>query len=646
MKDKTIHKELEVASQIHYSEYPMVRYLAVLVIGMLFVVIWKNFSLDLVYAFNLILIVSVGIFFVFHKSGVYYALTFLTGFFLMNSAYTPIPQSLEGKIIPAHFVGTIEKIEYQTDSTMNCVLNGTIKIVINNGVLSDEKYTIRLMSNIHGDSIPSYLKVGANMESIVQIQFPKDSYFPTELNSKQVLISKDIHAYSSIVAQNIVIFDNPNWTIESVLHDWRNAVEDTLLRYVLPEYVPFLSGMLFDQTKGIEQEDLNLLGSFGLIHILSASGTHVVVITIICWFSLFMIRLHILKILVLGILLILFVYVTGTQISAFRAAVMSFVFLIIPHFSRTIRPLNLLAFTTIIQLIIQPSTLFSFSFYFSSTAIIGIYLCFTRFSTLMKLGVENISQNFIGKRFLNNVLIPSVSLSLSAGLITNIIGSLIFYKFSISFIIGNTIFLFLYLLAFLSSIITYGFSLLSENLAYFSGIATSFFLDVANTGMKLSTECIRPEITGYSIWIVALFFGVGILYCSYSQHLRIFIFRCLVVTVCFPIIYLTAKNLSYQVQEDFVYHFPNATLLPIHQNKDSIIYFLNCEPKYLKYSKEQFKRFLLLSQKHTILLYSTNEPMIQELDSLKDVSIMKITKQEQFLLYKYYLHKKTSQSSI
>ncbi|MBL8004438.1 MAG: ComEC/Rec2 family competence protein [Candidatus Kapabacteria bacterium] len=646
MKDKTIHKELVVASQIHYTEYPMVRYLLVLVFGMLFVVIWKNFSFDLVYAFNLIVIFSVGIFFVFHKSGVYYVLTFLTGFFLMNSTYTPIPQSLEGKIIPAHFAGTIEKIEKQTDSTLNCILDGTIKIVKYNGVLSDEKYTIRLMSYIHGDSIPSYLKVGANIESIVQIQFPKDSYFPSEFNSKQVLISKDIHANSSIVAHNIVISDNPKWTLESDLHNWRNAVEDSLQRFVLPKFVPFLLGMLFDQTKGIEQEDIDILGSFGLIHILSASGTHVVVITFICWFSLFMIRSHILKILILGILLILFVYVTGTQISAFRAAIMSFVFLIIPHFSRTIRPLNLLAFATVIQLIIQPTTLFSISFYFSTTAIIGIYLCYTRFSTLLKLGVENIFQNFIGKRFLNNVLIPSISLSLSAGLISNIIGSLIFYKFSLASIIGNTVFLFLYLLAFLSSIITYSFSLLSENLAYFSGIATSLFIDVANTGMYYLQKFIPTEITGYSIWIVALFFGVAMLYCSYSQHLRIFVFRCLVVIVCFPIVYITAKNLPYSVKEDFVYHFPNATLLPIHQNNNTVTYFLNIEPKSSQYTFEQLQRYLLLSDKHTHILINTNAPMIQKLDTLKEVTTLKITKQEQFLLYKYYLHKKTSQSRL
>jgi|GEM_PF-3495753 len=643
MKDKTIHKELEVASQIQFTEYPMVRYIVVLVFGMLFVMIWKNFSLDLVYAFNLILIVSVGIFICFHKIGVYYVLTFLTGFFLMNSTYTPIPQSLEGKIIPAHFKGTIESIEKQTDSTLNCILDGTINIVKHNGVLSDEKYTIRSMSYIHGDSIPSYLKVGANIESIVQIQFPKHSYFPTEFNTKQVLISKDIHAFSFIAVQHIVLIDEAKWSINSVLYRWRLLVDSTLQRFVLPENMPVILGMLFDNTTGILQEDLELLRNFGLIHILSASGTHIVIITLFCWLSLFMIRSHLLKTLVLGILLVLFVFVTGIQVSAFRAAIMSFTILLLPHFSRTIRPLNLLAFSSMILLLFQPTLLFSYSFYFSTTAIIGIYFCYEKLSTILKLVVEKFSKGFIGKRFLNTLLIPTVSLSLSAGLITNIIGSLIFYKFSISSIIGNTVILFLYVMAFVSSIITYIFSLFSEKLAYFSGIATSFFLDVAKTGMYYLQKCIPTEITGYSIWIVATFLCIGMLYCIATKEMRTFVFRCLVVILCFPFIYLTAKNLPYQVKE-MVYRFPNATLLPIHRNNSRVTYFLNIEPKSSRYTFEQLKRYLPLSDKHTHILFNTNVSIIQELNSLNNVTTQKITKQEQFLLYKYYLHKKTSQS--
>jgi hypothetical protein len=104
--------------------------------------------------------------------------------------------------------------------------------------------------------------------------------------------------------------------------------------------------------------------------------------------------------------------------------------------------------------------------------------------------------------------------------------------------------------------------------------------------------------------------------------------------------------LPYSVKEDFVYHFPNATLLPIHQNNNTVTYFLNIEPKSSQYTFEQLQRYLLLSDKHTHILINTNAPMIQKLDTLKEVTTLKITKQEQFLLYKYYLHKKTSQSRL
>lgn len=644
MKDKTIHSDKESTYVIRYTEYPMVRFLVVCVLGMLCLVISKNFSLDTVYILNIIVILSAGILIVFHTKGLYYVLTFLTGFFLMNGAYTPIPHQLEGKIIPAHFKGTLESIDKKTDSTMRCILEGNIKIVSSNGVISDEKYPIRLQSNILGDSIPTYLNIGTTIESIVQIQFPKNSYFPTESNSKQILISKDIHAFSSIAVENIVLSDDAELRIENILHQWRNHVESKLRRFILPENIPVILGMLFDNTSGILQGDLELLGSFGLIHILSASGTHILVISIICWLSLFVIRSHLVKAVFLGIFLILFVLVTGVQVSAFRAAIMSFTVLLLPHFSRTIRPLNLLAFSTIILLIYQPTLLFSYSFYFSTTAIIGIYFSYEKLRTLLKMGIEKISFNFYGKRFLNTVLIPSISLSLSAGLITNIIGSIMFYKFSISSIIGNTVFLFLYVLAFVSSIITYLFSFFSVKLAYFSGIATSFFLDVANLGMENLKLFIPTELNGYSIWIVTTFLCIGTFYCIATKELRTFVFRCLVVLLCFPFTYLTAKNLPYQVKE-MVYRFPNATLLPIHQDKDTVTYFLNADPKTKIYSLEHLKRFLPISQKQLIILYNIEVPMIDSLEKVNDVTTNKISKREQFLLYKYYLHKKTSQST-
>lgn len=646
MKDKTIQKEQEALASIRYSEYPMVRYLVVFVIGLVSVVLTKNYSLDIFYIFNIIVIVSAGIGIYFHTRGLYYVLTFLTGFFLMNNAYIPIPQSLEGKIIPAYFKGSIEAIEKETDSSMNCILSGTVKIVNADGLLSEEKYTIRLMSFIFGDSIPSYVNIGANIESIIQIQFPKKSNFPTELHSKQVLIAKDIHAYSSIVVQHIAITDEPTWTVENVLHQWRNHVDSTLRKVISSKYVPLLLGMLFDKTAGIQEESLELLSSYGLIHILSASGTHVLVLTFFCWSSLFIIRSHFFKTLVLGILLVIFVLVTGVQISAFRTAIISFTILLLPHISRTIRPLNLFAFATMILLLFQPTILFSYSFYFSTTAIIGIYLCYTKLSSLMKLGIEKITLDFYGKRFLNNVFIPSVSLSLSAGLITNIIGSSLFYKFSISSIIGNTVFLFLYLLAFVSSIITYIFSFLSDKLFYYSGITTSWLLDIANSGMEYLQLYLQTEVTGYSIWIVAVFFCLGILYSIATQELRIFVFRSVVVMVCLPIVYYTAKNLPYKVNETMVYRFQNAKLLPIHQNKETVTYFLTVEPKISRIYLEQCKRFLPLTDKKTLILYNGNDSLLKDLDSVNNISLQKISKQEQFILYKHYLHKKTSQSKL
>jgi ComEC/Rec2-related protein len=652
MKSKTIQSDKNQTIEIRSSEYPMVRFLVVLVVGMISAILCKDFSLDIFTMVNLFFYVAASIYIVFDFQGLYYKLIFIIGFYLMIGAYHPIPHTIEGKILPAYFKGVLTKIEKKTANSLRCMVKGDVILFDENSNASTSKYEIRLLATIVGDSIPTFLKVGANLESIIQLRIPKKDIIPTEINQKQMLLAKNIDAFATISAQNVGTFDDSLWTLETTMQVWRDELESQMKKWITPKYIPIVLGMMYGNTSGIEDKDLTLLQSYGLIHILSTSGTHVIFITIVFWSFLVLIRSHLLKTILMGILLLCFVLFTGVHISALRAAIMSFCLFILPHFSRSSRPVNLFAFSTVVILLFNPLVLFSYSFYFSTSAILGIYLCHNSLQEHFLNFFALIQSEFYFKRYLKTLLIPTVSLSISASLFSNIIGSFVYYKFSISSLIGNTLFLFLYTMALFSSILTFIFSYCSEIFAYFCGMATSFFLDTAEVGMVMIQNIIIKEISGYSVWMVAVFLCIAIIYCSFSQHIRTFTYRFVISALCFPFVVGISNAFSYKVPDQTLYKFQDSSLLHLHQDDTTATFILIAKPNSLKNNIKSINRFLPLLNKNVTLIIPEEHLKLQKDILLKDTIFKKmlyestifkldsVDKEKQVILYKEYLRTK------
>ena len=643
MKSKTIQSDKNQSLQFRITEYPMVRFLVVLLVGMVSAILCKDLSLNISTFVNLIIIATVSVYMFFDVIGLYYKLIFIMGFYLMIANYHPIPQNIEGKILPAFFKGRLITIEKKSEKSLRCILQGDVIPFDEKSNPSTAKYEIRLLATIIGDSIPTFLTVGANIESIVQLKIPKKDIIPTEVNQKQMLLGKKVDAFATISIQNIATFDDPQWTVETEMQLWRNQLEIHIKKWVTPKYAPIVLGMMYGNTSGIDDKDLLLLQSYGLIHILSTSGTHVVFITYIFWTLLVILRSHFWRTILLGFLLLFFVLLTGVHISALRAAIMSFVLFILPHCSRSSRPINLFAFATIVILLFNPTVLFSLSFYFSTSAIMGIYLCHNKLQEHLLNYLALIKSEFLLKRFIKNFFIPSFSLSISAGLFSNIIGSFVFYTFSVSSLIGNTIFLFLYTLALFSSILTLLFSFVSETFAYLSGMTTSFFLDTAEEGMIFIQNIITTELTGYSIWMVAVFLCIAIIYCSFSQHIRTFAFRVVMSAICFPLIVGISNAFPYEVPDQTLYTFQDSSLLHLHQDDTSATFMLIANPKTLQNSIKSINRFLPLLNKNITVLIPDGIHYIQK-DSIpfkkqyknRMFTVDSVPKSRQLLLYKEY----------
>ncbi len=642
MKTKTIQIDQKKNLQFLFSEYPMVRFLIIVILGILTALFSVKIKLELYYILTFVFIISAILIFYFRMQGTYYVLTFLIGFMLLFHSYKPFPESLKGQIFPAYLRGSIVKIEKKTQKNLRCIVEGSIVLVNSKGILSDEQYEITLMCRIIGEPIQSFLSVGSQIESIAQIQFPGKPELPTDFDKEQYILSKGVNSFATISTKNIPVHSENKWYLETELQLWREELEIRIRKWIVPEFVPIVLGLLYGNTSGIDPNDIEILQRFGLIHILSTSGSHIAFITLILWIALFFIRSHLVKSLLVGVLLLIFVLFTGLQIPAIRAAIMAFILFVLPHCNRKSKPINLLAFATIFILLFNPLVLFSLSFYFSTLAILGIYAFYVNISESLERIFDSIKKDFWFKKPIKTILIPTVSISVSASLFLNILSSLFFYKLSVSSLIGNTIFLFLYSLAFFGAVQTIFFSFFLQNFAYYSGITTSFVLDISEKGMVFLDSIFVTEIHGYSVWIVAVSIALGVFYCTNSDSLRKFIYRTICALIFIPIVYGISSRISIDIPTTSKYSVDKSTLLLVNQDSESFQFLLTSKDAILPYTTISIERFFKILPKKVHLYYSnmdtiskTNLALITSVESKKQIS-----EQRQLELYKLFLKTK------
>lgn len=361
---------------------------------------------------------------------------------------------ITGALVYSNYIGGLKPYPFEKLKYNNCLITGKVKsielmkegrIIFNADLDSvkiglqrykmDHEFIVRIYEeNLPRlDKIYNGLEIGGKFSLTGSIQQARDKRNPGEFDYNSYLFNNNISGLISVYgADKILLLPNESKSfsdkIMNFFHSVRKDIDGEIQKYHSKKTSALLRGLLLGDYKKIDEESLENFVNAGVIHVLAVSGQHVALIILI-FFILFK-RFNVyLKYIFAIIGLIIFVFITGTQVSVIRAVIMGILFIAANLLSRDKNVYNILAFSALIILIFNPNELFSPGFQLSYSAVLSIVYLYPIFK-------EWIDSFQVKSKILKKIILFS-TISLSAQIGTLPFTLAYFHKLSIAAILAN-----------------------------------------------------------------------------------------------------------------------------------------------------------------------------------------------------------------
>ena len=244
-----------------------------------------------------------------------------------------------------------------------------------------------------------------------------------------------------------IVKDAKKKSFWSLIFDIRNYIYSKFLKNMTRDHANFAAAIILGETGGLSSETLNNMRLAGISHILCVSGLHLSLITGIFFvtirfflnlFDYVAFRFNIKKIagFLAIIASIIYLYLSGLQIAATRAFIMTTIFMIAIIFDRSIYPIRSISLATMIMLTKNPEYLYHPSFQLSFMAVLSLISGFEILSQNKHLIVSQTKTLFSRIYF---YVISNIYSSIIASVFTAPIVVYHFYFFSNYSIIANLV---------------------------------------------------------------------------------------------------------------------------------------------------------------------------------------------------------------
>ncbi|WP_111671442.1 ComEC/Rec2 family competence protein [Algoriphagus litoralis] len=203
--------------------------------------------------------------------------------------------------------------------------------------------------------------------------------FPDEFDYRGFLAGKNIH-FRQFIGEKFKVIDSaevdlPKYWITNFRKKLGSLIE---LKVPQPESQQIAAALLLGQKENLDKDIKNAYAETGTMHILAVSGLHVGIIYAILLFPLKGIRLkpNQRKMYLTGVILLIWTYavLTGFSPSVIRAATMFSLFTAGQMRKRKPSSFNILAFSAILMITLNPAVIFEVGFQLSYAAVAGILL--------------------------------------------------------------------------------------------------------------------------------------------------------------------------------------------------------------------------------------------------------------------------------
>ncbi len=357
--------------------------------------------------FSIISLLAFSTFYLFYKKR-YSAVLILVPLSLGITLYlfnTGIGFSYPYKIIepvPGMFKGEIDKIIRQNGKVCTALCTGTAKCKY----LPRLNNTTLLLTIFKSDSLN--LQAGSDILCKIKLRPPRTAIIPTDFD--EVVYAKSLSADFLAIAfeRNLSVTDAPS-TIETLRENLYTKIYKILSVNMHEENAGIAYALITGDKSQIPKQIKREFSIAGTAHILAVSGLHVGLIAAAIYIFLGFISNHNTKFISFTVLLFSYIWLTGFRVTALRAGIMAALYLYFKLRQRQVKAVNIVSAVALINIIINPSVIYSVGFQMSFLAILGIIFFYGKINR----GLQNI---FRIERGEYKFLLSSLSLSLATSL--------------------------------------------------------------------------------------------------------------------------------------------------------------------------------------------------------------------------------------
>lgn len=305
--------------------------------------------------------------------------------------------TLLGALWYSNYISVLKQYPFPKQKIQGCVIYGKVKsvelikegrVVFNAGADSirigsavlpvQREFIVRVFSESSSElkGIYEKLEIGNCFSAKGTVQKARNRRNPGEFDYNEYLYFNNISGLISVYsAGDMQIKPAMGKSIIDSFNNFflraRKNIDGTIQKLHSAKDWGLLRGLLLGDYKRIDEESLESFINAGVIHILAVSGQHVALILLIFFFIFNRFNPYI-KYSAALIGIIMFLFITGNQISVERAVIMGLFFIAASLLNRDRNIYNILALSAFVILLLNPQELFSPGFQLSYSAVLSI----------------------------------------------------------------------------------------------------------------------------------------------------------------------------------------------------------------------------------------------------------------------------------
>lgn len=440
-----------------------------------------------------------GLLLIFHKRDIIKQLIVVafgiavgfTWFFLYDTFFVLVPRVADGQTISV----TIEASDYSYETDYGSAVEGNV-------ILNDESYRVKAYLHIDDAIKPGDRLTGTFRLRLTAMGGKED---PTSHQAEGIfLLAYPVGKTILAPCEEIPLRHYPAV--------WRRHLLDRIDTIFTGRVEAFASALVLGDRSKISYEMNTAFKLSGISHIIAVSGMHVSILFGLLYSLLA--RRRILSFLIGVPVLFLFAAMVGFSPSITRACIMQALMLLAMALDREYDPPTALAFAVLAMLTANPLTVLSVSFQLSVGCMIGIFL----FSERIRLWiVSRLEKKEKKSKFQSKIihgLSTSVSVSLSAIIITTPLVAYYFGCVSLVSVLTNTLVVWVISFVFYGILLCLLTSLLSTSLAVFLSLPVSvpvyFVLYTSEFLSKLPMAAVYTSSIYTVVWLCGAYILLAI----------------------------------------------------------------------------------------------------------------------------------------